>query len=262
MSAGENADLYRWFPLCARQDLPPRHVMESGLKGRELAVWRGRSGTVNVWENRCPHRGMRLTLGANLGDELRCAYHGYRFADGSGLCTSVPAQPDRQPPRSLCASVYPTLERGDLVWTRLGGEEPAAEPAIPAGIAALAMYAVSMRCAPAALAGALADYRFRPSAALLQPETAEERCSIEALDGYSFRAVATQADQGPMTTEVRLFLQPVDDQCTVVHAVLLGDLDEALRLPTLEHHAMLLTRLRDAVERAAPAGPTGPGGSP
>jgi hypothetical protein len=65
-----------------------------------------------------------------------------------------------------------------------------------------------------------------------------------------------------MTTEVRLFLQPVDDQCTVVHAVLLGDLDEALRLPTLEHHAVLLTRLRDAVERAAPAGPTGPGGSP
>jgi nitrite reductase/ring-hydroxylating ferredoxin subunit len=233
--------------------------METGLLGRDLAVWRGRSGTVNVWDNRCPHRGMRLTLGANLGDELRCAYHGYRFADGSGLCTSVPAQPDRQPPRSLCASVYPTLERGDLVWTRLGGEEPAAEPAIPPGIAALAMYAVAMRCAPAALAGALAEYRFRPSGMLLQPETADERCSIEALDAYSFSAVACRQD---MTTEVRLFLQPVEPQCTVVHAVLLGDLDEALRLPTLEHHAVQLTRVRDVVERAAPTGLSGPGGSP
>jgi hypothetical protein len=94
----------------------------------------------------------------------------------------------------------------------------------------------------------LRHYRFRPSGALLQPQTADEYCSTTALDSYAFKSVATKQN---LSTEVRLFLQPVDDRCTVVHAVLLGDIDEALRMPTFEHHAAQLTRLRDVVELAA-----------
>ena len=52
-----------------------------------------------------------------------------------------------------------------------------------------------------------------------------------------------------MTTEVRLFIQPIDAECTGVHAILLGDLRAELRIPTLRHHAQQLTRLRDACER-------------
>jgi nitrite reductase/ring-hydroxylating ferredoxin subunit len=240
----------RWFPICGRQDLPARHVFETGLFGRELAVWRGAGGGVNVWENRCPHRGLRFSIGANLGDTLRCAYHGYRFADATGVCTAVPAQPERLPPRSLCARVFPVLESGALVWTRLGDAHPAADPPLGEGIE-LPLHAVAVRAPAAAVGARLAGYRFRPSAALAEPESEDERCRSTTIDAYGVKAVACRHH---LATEVRLFLQPVDSQSTVIHAIVQGEPGEALRLPTLLHHARLLGRLRDACEREVERG--------
>jgi nitrite reductase/ring-hydroxylating ferredoxin subunit len=256
---GTHEDLERrWFPICARHDLPARHVFEAQLLGRELAVWQGHGGRVNVWENRCPHRGMRLTVGVNLGGELRCAYHGYRFADGTGLCRRVPAQPNSTPPRSLCTKVYPMLERCGLIWTRLH-DDPAAAPPPSIEGASTALYSVAVRAPAAAVGALLAGYRFRPSATLLEAQAAAERCETFDIDAYSFKAVASNNHE---TAEVRLFMQPVEPQCTVVHGVLLGDLAEARRLPTLKHHAQQLSRLRDAVERPlrAATGADGRGG--
>ena len=97
----------RRCPICAHHDLPAKHVFDTQLLGQELADWQGLSAEVNIWENRSPHRGMRLTMGARLGSELRCAHHGYRFAQGPGVYTSVPAQPERLSPRSMCIKLYP-----------------------------------------------------------------------------------------------------------------------------------------------------------
>lgn len=243
----------RWFPICTRQDLPVRHVFEAELLGQELAVWQALGGRVNVWENRCPHRGMRLTVGANLGGELRCAYHGYRFADGSGACRSVPAQPARLPPRSLCTKVYPMIERGGLIWTRLNDDAALADPPPSIDGASIGLYSVAVQSPMTAVGALLANYRFRPSAVLKAPHTAEEVCATSALDAYSFRSVAAK---GHVTTEVRLYMQPVDAQCTVIHGILLGGLPAHQRLATLKHHARQLTALRDASEQQvrAPAG--------
>ena len=41
-------------------------------------------------EDRCPHRGARLSLGWNLGDRLACWYHGVEV-DGTGTVRKVPA---------------------------------------------------------------------------------------------------------------------------------------------------------------------------
>lgn len=249
MSSAEHPDLRRrWFPICNRVDLQPKHIFETELLGHELAVWQGIGGSVNVWANRCPHRGMRLTVGVNLGGELRCAYHGYRFAEGSGLCTSVPAQPERTPPRSLCVKVYPVLQAGNLIWTRLADDEPAADPPLSSAGNSIALYGVAVKSAAHNVGALLADYRFRPSGTLGEPETGDESCSTSPMGAYSFRSVARK---NHMTTEVRLFLQPVDAECTVVHGILLGEIAAELLIPTLRHHALQLTRLRDACERLA-----------
>ena len=63
------------------------------LLGRELAVWRADDGNVNVWENRCLHRGVRLSIGINDGAELKCQYHGWRYANRTAGCTYIPAHP-------------------------------------------------------------------------------------------------------------------------------------------------------------------------
>lgn len=54
-----------------------------------VALWRSASGEVNAWEDRCPHRGMRLSLGFVEGDNLRCIYHGWGYAP-DGQCKGDP----------------------------------------------------------------------------------------------------------------------------------------------------------------------------
>ena len=108
-----------WYPVASSSDLTPRHVFHTALDGQELALWRDDAGLANVWENRCPHRGVRLTIGANLGTELRCQYHGWRFASGSGQCASIPAHPGFVPSQGLRVKTYPCVERHGLVWTTL-----------------------------------------------------------------------------------------------------------------------------------------------
>ena len=108
-----------WHPIAARDDLPPRHVFHGQLLGRELAVWRADDGNVNVWENRCLHRGVRLSIGINEGAELKCQYHGWRYANRSAGCTYIPAHPADAPARRITNRTYPMIERHGLVWTAL-----------------------------------------------------------------------------------------------------------------------------------------------
>jgi phenylpropionate dioxygenase-like ring-hydroxylating dioxygenase large terminal subunit len=90
----------------SRTDLPPRHVYHGQLWGRELAVWRADDGFVNVWEKRCLHRGVRLSIGLNEGHELRCLYHGWRYANRTAGCTYIPAHPADAPARTICNNTY------------------------------------------------------------------------------------------------------------------------------------------------------------
>ena len=90
-----------WYPIASSEDLPFRHVYQGQLLGRELAVWRADDGNVNVWENRCLHRGVRLSIGINEGQELKCQYHGWRYANQSAGCTYIPAHPADAPARRI-----------------------------------------------------------------------------------------------------------------------------------------------------------------
>ena len=113
-----------WHPVATTQDLPQRHVFQGKLLGRELAVWRAEDDFVNVWENRCLHRGVRLSIGINDGRELRCQYHGWRYANRTAGCTYIPAHPADAPAQTICNRTFPAIERYGLVWS---GEDPSGE---------------------------------------------------------------------------------------------------------------------------------------
>jgi ferredoxin-NADP reductase/nitrite reductase/ring-hydroxylating ferredoxin subunit len=119
-------------PIAASSDLVPRHVFAGRLWGQELAVWRADDRHVNVWENRCLHRGVRLTIGINLGTELMCQYHGWRYANRTAGCTYIPAHPADAPARTICNRSYPAVERAGLVWAALdAAADPATLPDLP-----------------------------------------------------------------------------------------------------------------------------------
>jgi phenylpropionate dioxygenase-like ring-hydroxylating dioxygenase large terminal subunit len=115
-----------WIPIALSRDVPKGTTRAVILEGRELVIWRSESGTAQVWEDRCPHRGMRLSFGFVRGDALNCLYHGWQYGTGAS-CQKIPAHPDLTVPNTIRANAYPIVERANLIWTRLTPETAAPE---------------------------------------------------------------------------------------------------------------------------------------
>lgn len=110
-----------WYPVAPSHHLRPSDNIVAGfVRGQELALWRSKDGVVQVWENRCPHRGTRLTLGRIIEDRLSCAYHGWEFNANGGKCASIPAHPSAPAPKQLCVKAYTAVEADGMVWVCQG----------------------------------------------------------------------------------------------------------------------------------------------
>jgi nitrite reductase/ring-hydroxylating ferredoxin subunit len=107
-----------WFPVELSAHVQPGEIVQSSLQGQELALWRSADGAVRAWENRCPHRSVRLTLGFIAEDQLVCRYHGWRYG-ADGRCASVPSTPTLAPPPSACVQTYLCREADGVVWVSL-----------------------------------------------------------------------------------------------------------------------------------------------
>lgn len=216
----------RWFAVSARGELPHRHVAHTQLLGQELVLWRSASGVLNAWENRCPHRGVRLTLGTCLGEELRCQYHAWRFAAGSGQCTHIPAHPAQKPASTIRPRVFQVSEDSTFAWVNLAPEAlptPGAEDPHP-GIALRSIFVNA------------------PAATIAQV----------LLRGYAGQAVSL-VDEFTLDTaghDLRFMLQPVSDAQGIIHARLRGEADAPQRLGLLKHHNAAMSATRDRAEAA------------
>ncbi|CAN5391206.1 hypothetical protein BH09PSE6_BH09PSE6_30720 [soil metagenome] len=114
-STGDCALLHHWHPVAWDRALAPGQSIAARVLDREVVVWRDASGRLSALEDRCPHRGTRLSIGDVHGDRLVCAYHGWQF-DASGRCRSVPAHPQFEPPERCAARRYSVdLQEGAIV---------------------------------------------------------------------------------------------------------------------------------------------------
>lgn len=157
--------------------------MPSCLSGTDLAVWRSASGQVFVWGDRCPHRGMRLSQGFVRQDRLSCIYHGWQYGADGG-CVSIPAHPDLVPPRTICATTFPSAEAGGLIWTSLNPKSDAP----PGATSQIPVRSLQIDAPVQKVAAYFGD----------------ESASI-----FDLR----------MPADVTLALQPVSDHCTALHAL-------------------------------------------
>jgi vanillate O-demethylase monooxygenase subunit len=92
------------------------------LLGERLVIWRDSRGAPHAFRDLCIHRGTALSLGSVAGDEIVCAYHGWRYG-ADGRCTAIPQleDPTRVPAKAR-VEAYRCRERYGLVWVAL--EEP------------------------------------------------------------------------------------------------------------------------------------------
>lgn len=234
-----------WYPVARADDLPRRHVFHGQLCGVELALWRADDGRVNAWENRCPHRSVRFTLGANTGEKLRCQYHGWQYQSGDGRCTFIPASSDAAPPQSLCARTFVAAEANGYVWVSLAaGAGPTAETAfLPAyEPLPLALRSLTFNADLGRVRAALEHYADGDESAIADSH-ALQRNDIQV-------DLSWQRPEGDC--KVRFWLQPADESKTIVHSsVNQTGMDER---EALHWHNLLLTSLRRHVESSqAPA---------
>lgn len=124
-------DESRWQPVVPSHFLRVSDNIAAGfLDGEELALWRSPDGAAQAWENRCPHRGTRLTLGRIMGERLSCAYHGWEFTANGGRCTAIPAQPSVPAPKNLTVKTFAVREAAGMVWVCKDPQESAAEASL------------------------------------------------------------------------------------------------------------------------------------
>ena len=88
----ETGLLNLWYLIADAAEIGNQPV---GLKrlDRDIVVWRDERGTVHAVQDRCPHRGARLSRGRVLGGRIACRYHGLQL-DGQGVITATPPTPD------------------------------------------------------------------------------------------------------------------------------------------------------------------------
>ena len=107
--------LNRWWPVAANWMVTDTPLGLTRL-GEKIAIWRDTDGSVHCVEDRCPHRGARLSMGWNLGDRIACWYHGIEVG-GDGVVKNVPAVANCPLVGEKIKS-YPCFERmgGIFVW--------------------------------------------------------------------------------------------------------------------------------------------------
>ena len=110
-----------WHPV-ALSEAVGQTPLAASLLEQDLVLWRDDSGQVQAWDERCPHRGARLSLGRVQHNRLECAYHGWQF-DAQAQCRLVPALPEFTPPPGHRATAFEAREAHGLVWVRLASPQ-------------------------------------------------------------------------------------------------------------------------------------------
>ena len=122
----------RWYVVAKSGEVPQGAVRAVKALGRDLVVWRGADGKVRCLEDRCPHRGARISLGQVSDSDLACRYHGVTL-DGEGRIVRVPAIGNCGLEGRKTNDAYAVTEAADgiFVWFPAPGQTEPAPLALP-----------------------------------------------------------------------------------------------------------------------------------
>ena len=79
-----------WYYALPGEQLKPGQMFAKQLLGEPIVFGRTHSDEVFALRDICPHRAVPLSCGRFDGEEIECAYHGWRF-DEVGQCKLIPA---------------------------------------------------------------------------------------------------------------------------------------------------------------------------
>ena len=102
-----------WYVAAWDHELIDGKLLARTILDQPVLLYKGDSGRAVALDDRCCHRGAKLSKGRLEGDCVRCMYHGLKF-DPTGKCVQIPGQD--VVPANLGVRSYPVVERDHLVW--------------------------------------------------------------------------------------------------------------------------------------------------
>ncbi|MGK4003436.1 aromatic ring-hydroxylating dioxygenase subunit alpha [Sorangium sp. So ce1036] len=124
-----------WTPVEVADRLG-RKPLSVRVAGEDVVLFRNAGGRTGALIDRCPHRGVALSLGRVGSDGcIECPFHGWRF-DAEGACRTIPLNEVPPEKRRLhAATALPVQELGGLLWLFTEpGVERAGAPCVPAAL--------------------------------------------------------------------------------------------------------------------------------
>lgn len=104
-----------WHPVAFSEEVKEAPY-GTRLLDEPIVIWRDADGAPHALADICVHRGTALSIGRVVGNEIMCAYHGWRFR-ADGACTLIP---QRENPTNIPAKArinsYHCQERYGLIW--------------------------------------------------------------------------------------------------------------------------------------------------
>ena len=116
-----------WY-AAAFSDEVGHALLPRTILGHEIVMYRTSDGAPVVLEDECAHRGLPLSMGRLVGDDVQCGYHGLVY-DRCGQCVRVPSQ--KSAPRGAAVRAFPAVERHGFVWAWTGEPARADEGLLP-----------------------------------------------------------------------------------------------------------------------------------
>jgi phenylpropionate dioxygenase-like ring-hydroxylating dioxygenase large terminal subunit len=110
-----------WYMAGWSRDFERGRPVAVTMLNEPIVIYRTADGSLVALQDRCCHRFAPLSRGRVEGDEIRCMYHGLKFAP-TGRCVEIPGQ-EKIPPQARVRS-YPIAERYSGAWLWMG--EPGA----------------------------------------------------------------------------------------------------------------------------------------
>ena len=114
-----------WTIVGLGRDVVTGALVPLRVAGERVLLFRDDQGQIAALIDRCPHRGVALSLGKLEDGVVECPFHGWRF-DGQGRACHIPWNPDAKL-ANLGAIARPVREIGGFLWLYTGFD-PKDEP--------------------------------------------------------------------------------------------------------------------------------------
>ncbi len=106
-----------WYFALPSDKLKVGQLLPMTFLNEPVVLGRLSNGVAFALRDICPHRGIPLSDGRLVGDEVECCYHGWRF-DSSGTCICIPSLTDDQEMElsRIKINEYPLYESAGCIW--------------------------------------------------------------------------------------------------------------------------------------------------